>query len=96
MQHTHLFMVLLALFIIENLYGAEYIHNVPETVTKMESNVSCGSDLFASNCSQCPFDRKGNYHGGFRCGGDCQWSDDKCKQIGGGPITGVQSLVSSH
>ena len=80
MQHTYVVMVLLVSLIIDNVNGAEYIKNVQETANKMESNVSCGSNLYAPNCSQCPFDKRGNYHGGFRCGGDCQWSDDKCQE----------------
>ena len=58
--------------------GGEYIQKEPENLT----NVSCGNDLYAHNCSGCPFDMEGNYHGGFRCSGDCKWSNNGCKEKG--------------
>ena len=35
---------------------------------------------YATSCSLCPYDENGHYHGGFRCGGDCRWTDNECKQ----------------
>ena len=95
-QTMHVFWVLAASLIINKVYGEEAIPYSPENVTKMQSNVSCGNDLFASKCSQCPFDKNGYYHGGFRCSGDCKWLDMECKQQGADIITGVTKLFSEH
>ena len=54
--------------------------NKPEHVTGNVTQVACGKGLFASSCTQCPYDENGNYHGGFRCGGDCGWNDNECKK----------------
>ena len=51
----------------------------PRNVTNKQANVSCGGGQYASDCSRCPYDKYGNYHGGFRCSGDCRWLKDKCK-----------------
>ena len=71
--------VFYALIFIPGVCG-EYIPK--ENMANKRENVSCGSDVYARNCSHCPFDMDGNYHGGFRCSGDCKWSNNGCKEKG--------------
>ena len=88
----HVFWVLVASLFIYEVHGEEDIPNKPGHVKNELENISCGGDSFARDCWQCPFDKHGNYHGGFRCSGDCKWLNNECKQQGVNDITGVPKL----